>query len=358
MKRTYRAAAIGSTGRGGYGHGLDTVFRNLPGVESVAIADDNRDGLMAAGERNGVDHLYTDYRTMLSHEELDVVSVAMRHPVLHEEIAVACAEAGKHIYCEKPIAPDLAAADRMLAACEANGVKMAVATQNRASLAVRRALAMLREGRIGRLLSLRGRGKEDRRGGGEDLMVLGFHIMDLMRLFAGDAQWAFAHVMQDGREMVKSDAHEATEPIGPVAGDWLAAVYGFPGGVHGYFESHQAMPGSGDRFSLEIHGSEGVIALRSLRDEMWLDAPVFNPARPAEWKPISTPEWDAVENKSHWCNERIVLDLLESAEENREPISSGADGRAALEMIQVVYASHLAGRPVKLPLEEREHPLA
>ncbi|MFW6125053.1 MAG: Gfo/Idh/MocA family protein [Pirellulales bacterium] len=358
MQRTYRAAAIGSTGRGGFGHGLDVVFRDLPGVSFVAIADDNAEGLRAAGQRNRVHHLYGDYRQMLAGEQIDVVSVGMRHTDRHEEVVVACAEAGAHVFCEKPLAPDLAAADRMLAACRRNGVKIAVATQNRASLAVRKALQLVRAGRLGRLLALRGRGKEDHRGGGEDLMVLGFHIMDLIRAFGGEGQWAFAHVRQNGRDMVKSDAHPATEPIGPVAGDAVAAMFGLASGAHAYFESHRGLTHTADRFSLEIVGSEGTISLRSLRDVMWLDRPVYNPAQPADWQPITTPEWETIENKSHWCNRQLVLDLLKAAEEEREPMASGADGRAALEMIQAVYASHLAGRRLSLPLELREHPLS
>lgn len=358
MRKTYRAAAIGSTGRGNYGHGLDSVFRELPGVEFVAIADDNPEGLREAGQRNGVDRLYTSYRVMLADEELDLVSVAMRHSDLHEAVVVACAEAGKHIYCEKPLAPDVASADRMLSACRANGVKLAVATQNRASLAVRQVLEMVESGRIGTLLSMRGRGKEDRRGGGEDLMVLGFHILDLMVLFAGRPEWVFADVRQDGRPMQKSDAHEATEPIGPIAGDWLAAMYGFPQGVHGYFESHRGLKGGSDRFSLVLHGSEGIIAMRSLNDVVWLDQPVFNPAKPANWQSINPSEWAALDNKSHWCNHQLVLDLLRAVEEDREPLTSGENALVVQEMIQGVYGSHLARRPLAIPLAEREHPLA
>ena len=54
LKKKYRAAAIGSTGRGDFGHGLDTALVRLPGVEFVAIADDNPAGLKEAGKRCGV----------------------------------------------------------------------------------------------------------------------------------------------------------------------------------------------------------------------------------------------------------------------------------------------------------------
>jgi len=357
LTKTYRAAAIGSTGHGDFGHGLDKVFVNLPNVEFVAIADENPTGLEAAGKRNGVTRLYTDYRQMLAKDKLDLVSVAMRHSELHEEIVIACAEAGKHVFCEKPIAPDLAAADRMRAACKKNGVKMAVAVQNRVSPAVLQAKQMVKEGRIGELLSMRGNGKEDHRGGGEDLMVLGFHIFDLMNYFAGHPTWAFAHVLQNGREARKSDAHAGSEPNGLVAGDCLMAMYGFPEGVYGTFESRRDLKGGSDRFSLEIHGSEGMIALRSLSDVVWFQGPIFNPAKPHRWQAISTPEWDAVSDKMHWCNQQLVHDLLKSVEEDREPIASLEDGIWALEMILSVYASHMAKARVALPLKNRRHPL-
>ena len=357
LRKTYRAAAIGSTGRGNFGHGLDKAFRDLPGVELVALADDNPKGLQQAGKRNRVDRLYADYREMLEKEDLDVVSVAMRHSEGHPDIVVECAKAGKHIYCEKPMAPDLESADRMLEACKKNNVKIAVSMQNRASLQINEALRMVREGRIGKILSLRGRGKEDHRGGGEDLIVLGYHILDLMRLFCGDPQWTFAHVQTEGRDMGRADAHRGTEPNGLVAGDWIASMYGFSNGVHGYFETHRGLKNSKDRFNLEILGSEGMIALRSLRDVMFLETPVFNPAKSQKWIPITTPRWEKINDKMHWCNQQLILDLLHAAEEDRDPTCSGADARWSLEMILSVYESHLKRSPVDLPLKNRTHPL-
>ena len=56
-------------------------------------------------------------------------------------------------------------------------------------------------------------------------------------------------------------------------------------------------------------------------------------------------------------NALAVWDLMQAADEGREPVSSGRDARWALEMILGVYASHLAGRPLPLPLDERQHPL-
>lgn len=359
LKGTYRAAAIGSTGHGDFGHGLDYALVGLPGVDFVAIADDDPAGLRAAGKRCGIERLYGDYRRMLDAERIDLVSIGMRHADVHEEVVVHCARAGKHIYCEKPLAADLASFDRMVAACNEGKAKLAVALPNRASPAIQQALALVREGRLGKLRSLWAQGKCDLRGGGEDLMVLGYHNLDLMCLFAGQPQWTFAHVMEGDSDAKESDARPATEPVGPVAGDCVAAMFGFADQVHGYFQSHRNMESAGDRFSLEIHGAAGIVAARSLADVVWFEGPAFNPAKPHHWRPIQIPEWDALPNKYHWCHQQLVLDLLAAVEEDREPITGIHHTRWVQEMIQSVYISHFTQSRVALPLptDQRSHPL-
>jgi predicted dehydrogenase len=292
LKKTYRAAAIGSTGHGDFGHGIDLALVELPGVEFVAIADDNPAGLKEAGKRCGIERLYGDYRQMLKDEQLDLVCVGMRHADRHEEVITHCARAGKHMYCEKPVAADMATFDRMMAACDDNRVKLAVALPNRASPAVQQALKLVRENRIGKLRSLRARGKGDRRGGGEDLMVLGYHVLDLMCLFAGQPQWTFAQVMQGNADAKQSDSRPATEPIGPIAGDCVAAMFGFNDQMHGYFDSHRNEDADSDRFSLEIHGSQGIITMRSLADVMLFEGSSYNPAKNPQWQSIKITEWD------------------------------------------------------------------
>ena len=359
LSKTYRAAAIGSTGHGDFGHGLDRTLVGIPGVEFVAIADDNPQGLKQAGKRCGIDRLYDDYRQMLTEEQIDLVTIGMRHVDVHEEVVSHCARAGKHIYCEKPLAADLASFDRMVAACDEGGTKLAVALPNRVSPAIHKALSLIRDGRLGKLRSLRAQGKCDHRGGGEDLMVLGYHNLDLMCLFAGQPQWTFAHVMQGGSDAAKSDARPATEPIGPVAGDCVAAMFGFADQVHGYFQSHRNSEPDGDRFSLEVHCTKGIIAARSLTDVMWFQGSSFNPAKAHTWHSIRIPEWDAQPDKYHSCHQQLVLDLLSAVEQHREPLTGIHQTRWAQEMIQSVYVSHLAQSRVALPLsaDQRTHPL-
>jgi hypothetical protein len=95
---------------------------------------------------------------------------------------------------------------------------------------------------------MRGRGKEDHRGGGEDLWVLGSHILDLMRFFVGDATDCHAVVTQAGHQVTKADIVDGNEGLGPLAGDTITARYSFPNGVVGHFSSFRKQGGSPSRF--------------------------------------------------------------------------------------------------------------
>lgn len=359
LKKKYRAAAVGSTGHGDFGHGIDLALVDLPGVEFVAIADDDATGLKEAGKRCQVARLYDDYRTMLEKEKVDLVAVCMRHVDRHEEIVTHCAAAGKHVYTEKPVAADLMSFDRMVAACDKAGVKLGVGLPNHVSPAIREALSMVRDGKFGTLRALRAQGKCDPRGGGEDLVVLGYHMLDLMCLFAGTPKWTFAQVLVGDRDAEKSDAHSGSEPVGPVAGDAVAAMFGFDNQVHGYFQSHANKDSTNDRFSLEIECTNGRLAIRNLAHVVWVEGVAFDPAKKHQWRSVAVPDWDHLSNadKYKWGHQRLILDVLAAAEENREPATGIHTVRWTQELIQSIYASHFAGARVALPLEHREHPL-
>src|SRR5262249_6131033 len=135
------------------------------------------------------------------------------------------------------------------------------AHQTRYSPRIERVRELITSGKLGDLLEVRGRGKEDKRGGGEDLMVLGTHVFDLMRYFAGDAAWCFAKVMQGGKLATKSDVHPGGEGMGPILGDHINSTYGFAKGVLGTFGTHRARHGAGTRFGLSLYGSRGIVQM-------------------------------------------------------------------------------------------------
>jgi predicted dehydrogenase len=367
----YRVAVIGRTGRGNYGHGLDIVWRQFDNAQIVAVADENEQGRLAAQQRLGAKSAYADFREMLKKERPQIVSVADRHLDQHRDMVVACAEAGASIFLEKPMCRNLVEADEMVAACEKHHVKLAIAFQTRYSPRLPRIDNLItEEGRFGQFLEMRGRGKEDSRAGGEDLMVLGTHIFDLMRYFAGEARWCSARVgviEKNGvRPMTKADVRNGNEGIGPLAGDHITAEFGFDGGVIGYFTSMRCVrrAGDADRFGLTLYGSRGVIQFTtgSLPPAYFLADPSWFPGRSrTNWQEITSAgigkEETLKDGGLGQGNVWIVRDLMNAIERDRQPKASVYDARAALEMIMAVYESQRLGRAVNLPLTNRRHPL-
>jgi predicted dehydrogenase len=359
---TYRVAVIGRTNKGNYGHGLDTVWLTVKNVQIVAVADEDDKGRADAAKRLNVKSAYADYRQMLDKEKPQIVSVAPRWLDCHRDMVVACAQAGAHIFMEKPMCRTLAEADEMVAACERHHVKLAIAHQTRYSPRVQRIKELIAAGKLGDILELRGRGKDEVRGGGEDLMVLGTHIMDLMRMIAGDPRSCYAQVRQRGKAIIRSDVRSGNEGIGPLAGDHITAVYQFDRGIEGHFSTKRITPGG--RFGLQVLGTKGMIHLTtgSLPPAYFCEDPSWFPGRSkAQWQEITSgglgePETLRGDNLG-LGNAWIAEDLIKSIEEDRQPLGSVYDGRAALEMILATYESHRLGRTVDLPLASREHPL-
>jgi predicted dehydrogenase len=360
----YRVAVIGRTGKGNYGHGLDTVWLKCDRAEVVAVADENEAGRAAAAKRLGVKNAYADYRMMLEKEKPQIVSVADRWPDCHRDMVVACARAGASIFLEKPVSQTLQQADEMVAACDKYRVKAAVAHQTSYSPRIKVIKDLIGEGKIGDILELRGHGKEDRRGGGEDLIVLGTHTFDLMRRLAGDARWCFSRIQISGRTAVASDVKPGGEQIGPIIGNHIIADFGFDGLATGRFTSHVAKDGANTRYWLEIRGTKGVIHVGyGILPAAYLceeSGGMFGLSK-KPWVPITSAGLDKPETQDAKALENgnilIVKDLIEAIENDRPPLDSLIDGRAALEMVMAVYESHRRQRLIDLPLKNRRHPL-
>ncbi len=361
----YRVAVIGRTGRGNYGHGLDVVWNDIDQAQVVAVADQDSQGRAAAAKRLKAPRAYADYRRMLEKERPQIVSVGPRWLDCHHDMVLACAEFGCHVFLEKPMCQTLEQADEMIAALEKRNLKLAIAHQTRYSPTLQYVQELIADGKLGDILELRGRGKEDRRGGGEDLMVLGTHIMDLMRFFAGDVQWCFAHARDGRKSVTKNEVRDGAEGIGPLAGDEIHAMYRFGGTTMGYFSTQRARHGVSKRFGLQVFGTKGILTMTTgALPEIWfVEDPSWQPGRSkARWKQVSSAGIDKPETLSdsghRFGNRLVALDLIGAIEMNTQPKCSMYDGRAALEMILAVYESHRLNAPVEFPLENRRHPLS
>jgi predicted dehydrogenase len=361
--RTYRACIIGHTGRGGYGHGLDLAFQKIPGVTVVAVADPVERRRRDVARKTGAARTYGDWREMLEREKPDLVSIGPRWVENRLEMVSRAAEVGAHIYMEKPLAVSLEEADAMLSTAEKHGIRIALAHQVRVAPSLLHLKKLVEEGLIGDLLEIRTRGKQDRRAGGEDMMVLGWHCSYLMRFFGGKPLWCSAWVQEKGRDITAADRRAASEPLGPVAGDCIHSCYAFPGGLQGHFASQKRGRGKAGRFQITLYGSGGVATVHIGQDPeiYYLPDPLWSPGKSgARWRPLpdapSNGEPSGLRGAAA-SNKRLVEDLIRAVETGGQSVASGYEGRLTLEMIHAVYASHLRGARVTFPLEDRRHPL-
>jgi predicted dehydrogenase len=361
-RRILRACIFGHTGRGGYGHGLDTCFNFSENIRRLAVADPDLTGRVAAMKRLGLAQGYASLEEMLDREEADLVSIGPRWVERKLEYITLAAKKRASVYLEKPIAASLEEADASIVVAEKAGIKIVVAHQVRLCPQVVHLKKAIEEGLLGQLLEIRTRGKEDQRAGGEDLMVLGTHCLYLMRYFAGDPLWCTARITQEGREITATDKRAASEPLGPVAGDTIDAAFAFSQGVMGHFASHKVPKGQGGRFQFTLYGSRGVAQFAIGQDPKvsYLSDPLWTQGRAGEWKPLpGAPSNDDPSGAqgTDACNKRIVDELIRIRESgNRSPVDI-IEGRATLEMIMAVYAAHLGGARATFPLKDRKHPL-
>src|SRR6266545_6047888 len=124
------------------------AFRDSASCELVAVSRAQSELAASFAKQFGARRWYLDWRKLLLDEEIDAVYIAT--PVhLHAEQAIAAAEAGKHVLCEKPMAMNVRECDRMIAACRAHNVRLGIAYYRRFYPAVRRIAQLLASDAIG-----------------------------------------------------------------------------------------------------------------------------------------------------------------------------------------------------------------
>lgn len=383
MRKLWKVAIVKDSSKPMLGlHGLHTAFRGLPNVEVVAHVDSHTDNLEEKLAQTKAQRHYADFPDMLKHESPDIVVLCSRHPGDHLEQIRMAAERGCHIYCEKPVSVFLEEADEIAKIAKENHVKICMAHPARYGLAFTTMRRMIAAGEIGRPLSVVGRGKCDHRGGGEDLIVLGTHILDWLIFCLGAPESVVADIRSGNRPASLSDITEPVEPVGPVLGDEVFAQFRFPNGVRGIFESRRGLLNrelGNTHMGICVTGTEGVLSLRfgdARNQPLLLSRPLIFPENNPGFEEVPLTEERVIPGaepldyslcgqkgtpRAPWfleANRFAVWDLMRAIEEDRQPVSSIDNARLALEMIYGIYASHLAGGELAFPLVNRTHPLS
>jgi len=371
--QSLRVAVIGHTGRGDYGHGLDTLWLGLPSISIVAVADPDDSGRTKALKRLKTDRGFSDYRDMLNTVKPDIVSIALRHIDQHHDMVLAAVDAGvKGIYIEKPFCRDLLEADSMINVLEKSGARLAIAHRLRYHPVLPVIKSLIMEGAIGQVLEIRTRGKEDHRGGPLDLWVLGTHLLNLATCIAGDAVACSASILKEGLPVTKLDVTNGDEGIGPTAGDEVHARFETSSGIPVFYDCVRNKGVREASFGMQIIGNQGVIDFRLDVDQhsdgepvarLIHGCPFLPPTAPRSWTPITSAGLDKPEpiegiSKLVRGHHAAIHDLIAAIEEDREPLCNAKEGRSTVEMIFAVFESHRQhGARIAFPLKEKRHPL-
>ncbi len=363
-----RVGVIGHTGRGKYGHGLDTMWLQEPRTAIVAVSDPDPEGRAAAQKRLSVTEAHADHRSLLEKTRPDIVAICPRYADQHHRMLSDAIEAGvRGIYIEKPYVRTPREADEISQLVKKHGTRIAVAHRNRYHPSLLQAATLLKGGTFGPLLEIRARGKEDKRGGALDLWVLGSHVLNLAAFFTGTPTACSASILLAGSPVTKSDIRDGDEGLGPLAGDEVHARFKTPSGVPIYFDSKKDQGNKTAGFGLQLICSEAVIDLRTDAEPMIhvLQGSPFRPtSTPRAWLPLTSggigvPE-PLANIKSLIAGHQLpASNLLECISTGAEPTCGPTEAAATVEMISAIFESHrLKSATVQLPLSHRDNPLS
>ncbi|HTP60051.1 MAG TPA: Gfo/Idh/MocA family oxidoreductase, partial [Spirochaetia bacterium] len=141
---------VGIIGVGQIGKHHLSNYAKVPGATVVALADVNAQELARVAAEAGITATFSDFRQLLSRDDVDAVDVCL-HNNFHQPVTVAALEAGKHVYCEKPMAGAWRDAKAMLDASRATGKKLSIQLGTLFNPESRAAHTLIQAGRLGRI---------------------------------------------------------------------------------------------------------------------------------------------------------------------------------------------------------------
>lgn len=272
---------------------MPMCFWPAPAIPVRKVVVDVSDELAkTASQRYGWEAYSSSWQDIVADPAIDVIDIATPNNV-HAEIAIAAAEAGKHIICEKPLAPTADEARQMLEAVEKAGVVTAVAFNYRRTPAVALAKKFIDEGAIGEILNFRGTYLQDWSAdpdsplswrfqksiaGSGAVGDIGSHVVDMARYLVGEITDVTSVVSRyiNDRPIQSSvfDALGGSEtsdgPRGEVdVDDEAMSLVKFQSGAVGSIEATRNAWGRNNFITFEIHGTEGSLFFNyENRDEL------------------------------------------------------------------------------------------
>jgi len=319
-------------------HALN-LSQNVPNAKLVAIADSDPDAAKAVAAQTGVERVYDDYLEMMKNKDVEAVVVSL--PTIYKlQVVKAAAEAGKHIFCEKPMALTLQEADEFIRIAEKSGVKFQVGYQRRFDPSYTRMKDAIDAGEVGKMLLLRSNTRDppqkvagwaDPKVSGGIFLDTSSHDYDVIRWLSGSE---VSRVMADGGTEAYPELKilgdlDTTMTILHLANGALAHVDACRVSVYGYDIRAEVVGTEGAVFMSIGKSSNTQILKQKLESNQY----------------------------SYWYMERFgeayrkeLEEFARAVAEDSDVRVTARDGKAAIEIGLAARRSVTEGRAITLPL--------
>jgi len=287
---------VGVAGLGFIGPAHIEALRRIPGIEVVAISENNEELAKSKAEQLGVPNYFGNFNDLIK-EDIDCVHICTPN-FLHFEMAKAALLTGKHVVCEKPLATTIEEGEELLALAKEKGLIHAVHFNIRYYPLVRQMKVMREKGEIGEIYSIIGsylqdwlfyatdynwRLEPELSGKSKAVADIGSHLMDLLEYISGlkitevIADFKTIHpIRQKPLKPIETFAGKILQPEDyedvPISTeDYATVMLRFDNGNKGVITVSQVAAGRKNRLSLEISGSKQTFAWNSESpNEMWI----------------------------------------------------------------------------------------
>ena len=326
------------------------ALRGAENVDLVGIYDQDGDLSRQRAETHGIPKVYATWEALLGDAEVDCVGVLLPHD-LHERFATEALAAGKHVVCEKPLAPTVAECERMLAAASRAGRRLFPVHNRVYDWTAERIGEIVAEGKIGQVVLAQTNGYEGPRtvgvrpwlatksGGGGVLLAQAVHPAYVLRWLLGDV--ARVGCLFGDVKVVDMTAEDTAVATLKFASGVLAEMTATFGVAHGPFDH-----------SIFLHGRDGYVHLGSSRTgarggnpyALWAISPQLYGDSELHEVEVQSSEGMSTGFQRMWADyARAILD-------GTDPRQTGEDGKKAVEIIEAAYRANELGRVVDLPL--------
>lgn len=327
---------------------LESYQRFVPNAEVIAVYTRDIEKAKAFSEQHNIPQYFDDLDKVINESGCEVVDVCLPN-FLHAEATIKAAAAGKHIIIEKPLSVTLEEADTMVEACKKAGVKLMYAEELCFAPKYERVRHLVKEGAVGSVYMLKQSEKHsgphsdwfyniDQAGGGV-LMDMGCHAIAWFRWMLNNAKAISVYAT------MSTVLHKERT----LAEDNSVLIIEFENGVTAVAENSWAKHGGMDDRS-EVHGTGGVVYADLFMGNAAI-AYSKNGYGYAMEKADTTVGWSfpVFEEVFNQGYPHELQHFIDCVQHYREPLVTGEDGRAVLEIIYAAYASAALGKKIMLP---------